>query len=86
MLDYRLYLLGAAGHVEGVRDIKAVDDAAAIIAATTGQSADRMELWCGARFVKEWGLAMPGQRLPPKYGATIERVRDYRPVPPIREA
>lgn len=64
MPDYRLYLVGIAGHVERVREIEAVDDAAAIMAATTGQCVDRMELWCGPRLVADWALTTPNSAEP----------------------
>lgn len=59
MLDYRLYLVGIAGPVERVREIEAVDDSDAILAAATGQRAHRMELWCGPRLVAAWAGSPP---------------------------
>ncbi len=56
MPDYRSYIIGALGHVEGVEVIIAVDDVAAIKAASLGREAQRWELWCGARLVESWPL------------------------------
>ena len=61
MPDYRLYLSGGAGHIEGVREINAADDAYAISAALRGQRADRMELWCGSRLVEDCALIIANQ-------------------------
>ena len=65
MPDYRLYLSGSAGHIEGVREITAQDDAHAITAALTGQRADCMELWCGTRLVGDWDLIIANQASSP---------------------
>ena len=59
MVYYRLYLIGAAGHVKGVREIEAPDDAAAVLAALRVEPAGRRELWCGSRFVEDWRSALP---------------------------
>ena len=63
MLDYRLYLVGSAGQVEGVRELKAENDTAAINAAAMSEGVRRMELWCGARVVEDWSLVKPEQAI-----------------------
>ena len=57
MANYRLYLIGAAGHVERVEEIVADDDEAACKASASGRDGKRRELWCGGRFVDEWKIA-----------------------------
>lgn len=64
MPDYRLYLVGIAGAVVRVIEIEAVDDAAAIRAATAAHCANRMELWCGPRFVNDRAFTMPKRAVP----------------------
>lgn len=56
MPDYRLYVIGGSGHVVRVEEMIAVDDVAAIKAASLGRGAQRRELWCGARMVEDWAL------------------------------
>ena len=82
MVYYRLYLIGEVYHVKRVREIEAPDDAAAIIAASRDGPADRMELWCGSRFVEDWVLALPQNHTVEQSGVTIERVTDCRPAHP----
>lgn len=51
MQDYRLYLTHA-GHIQGVRELQASDDAAAIFQAEAARNAQPAELWNRARAVK----------------------------------
>lgn len=59
MPEYRLYLLGSAGHVERVEDIEARDDEEAIATASTGRAEVRRALWCGPCLIGEWNAAQP---------------------------
>ena len=59
MVGYRLYVLCGEGRFQGVAELEAHDDAAAIDLASAHGS-PRMELWCGPRMVEEWGQPHSG--------------------------
>lgn len=53
-MDYRLYFLSAAGHINFSFDLKADDDEHAIEIAGHAVDGRAMELWRGERQVKEF--------------------------------
>ncbi|MES2904844.1 MAG: hypothetical protein V4696_11720 [Pseudomonadota bacterium] len=64
MPDYRLYLIGSAGHVERVEEIEARDDEEAIAASSTGRDGTRRALWRGPCLIGEWNCTRSSQGAP----------------------
>ena len=58
MENYKLYLLGPGGHILAREDLKADDDAHAIVLAERRSAGGAAELWKGDRKVK----AFPARR------------------------
>ena len=52
MLDYRLYFLDGAGHIQGVVEFDCADDEEAIALAQTYADGRAMELWRRDRWVR----------------------------------
>lgn len=52
MLDYRLYLLDAAGHITKAVEIEAPSDDAALAHCQNHESVGGVELWQRTRFVR----------------------------------
>jgi hypothetical protein len=52
MLDYRLYFLDDAGHIQGVVEFDCADDAEAVALAQTYADGRPMELWRRDRWVR----------------------------------
>ena len=60
MVYYRLYTLGSPGGAFiGAEEISAIDDVEAVRLARTMEGDRPMELWCGKRKVKSFGLLQP---------------------------
>jgi len=51
MTEYRAYLLGRNGHIEGFEPLSCADDAAAIVAAKRFMGSHGVEIWQDARKV-----------------------------------
>ena len=54
MLDYRLYFLDDAGHIQGVVELDCADDAEAVQVAQTYADGRAMELWRRARWIRRF--------------------------------
>jgi len=70
MPDYRSYLIGSLGHVEGFEIISAADDVAAIKEEALAQDASRRDLWCGARLVRGCDLVKRHAQTLPRESVT----------------
>jgi hypothetical protein len=55
--DYKLYLLGPGGHIMAREDLRAEDDAHAIVMAERRSGGGAAELWEGDRKVKVFPIA-----------------------------
>jgi hypothetical protein len=64
MLDYRLYFLDAAGHIQGVVEFDCADDADAVALAETYADGRPMELWRRDRWVRR----LRGDERPRQHG------------------
>lgn len=56
---YRLYFLDAGGGIEHAREFEAANDLYALQQAAQWRGPAAMELWSGARKVKDWDPASP---------------------------
>jgi hypothetical protein len=70
VVEYRLFFISGERHFEGALVIIADDDEAAISLASTETRCGPMELWSGARLVREWTYtefrgALPGRPVDP---------------------
>jgi hypothetical protein len=70
MLDYRLYFLDDAGHIQGVVEFDCADDAEAVVQAEGYDDGRPMELWRRDRLIRRFS---GGER--PADPATIELAR-----------
>ena len=59
MIDYRAYLIGRNGHIQGYEPLTCEDDKAAIAAARQLISAHGVEVWQDARKVITLGVPTP---------------------------
>jgi hypothetical protein len=57
--DYKLYLLGPGGHILAREDLKAQDDAHAIVLAERRSGGGAAELWKGDRKMKAFQARRP---------------------------
>jgi hypothetical protein len=62
MLDYRLYFLDEAGHIQGVVEFDSADDDEAIAHAQTYADGRAMELWRRDRWIRRFN----GDEPPPR--------------------
>jgi len=59
MLDYRLYFIDDAGHIQGVVELECASDAEAISRAETYADGRAMELWRRERWVRRFSGDRP---------------------------
>jgi hypothetical protein len=60
MRHYRLFIFDRFGRtVEEMRDLRAVDDTAAVLLVNGWRQARKAELWDGGRQVRSWGPGAP---------------------------
>ena len=65
MLDYRLYFLDEAGHIQGVVEFDCANDADAIAHAKTYADGRAMELWLRDRWIRRFPGDQPAPRAAP---------------------
>ena len=59
MRYYRLYFLDTGGDIEHFREFEAVSDLYALRQAAQWRGPEAMELWSGARKVRDWDSIAP---------------------------
>jgi hypothetical protein len=62
MLDYRLYFLDEAGHIQGVVEFDCANDADAVAHAKTYADGRAMELWRRDRWIRHFSGDEPPSR------------------------